>query len=109
MSTSPDVVMTMQRVRREHIRWYLMVALNVSRPAGAATVVLLSVIQANYPDATEHEIRRELDYLLNRKLIEIDKRPDGRWHCELNRLGVDLVEYTIPCEPGIARPACMHG
>lgn len=103
MST-PDVAMTMQRVRREHIRWYLLVALNVSRPAGCGTTVLVSVMQANYPDATEHEIRRELDYLLDRQLITIDKRPDGRWHCELNRLGVDLVEYTIPCEPGIARP-----
>lgn len=103
-----EVALTMQRVRREHIRWYLLVALNVSRPAGASTVVLLSIIQANYADATELEIRRELDYLADRKLIEIDKRPDGRWHAELNRLGVDLVEYTIDCEPGIARPACLH-
>jgi len=105
-----EVILTMQRLRREQIRWYLLVALNVSRPAGAPTTVLLSVIQANYPDATEQEIRRELDYLGDRKLIEIEKAPDGhRWHCELNRLGVDLVEYTIDCEPGIARPKVMVG
>jgi hypothetical protein len=102
--TTPDMAITMARIRRENLRWYLLVALNVSRPAGCGTVVLLSVMQANYPDATEQEVRRELDYLLDRKLIEIDKKPDGRWHCELNRLGVDLVEYTIDCEPGIARP-----
>lgn len=105
MATTPDMAMQMARIRREHLRWYLLVALNVSRPAGCGTVVLLSVMQANYPDATEQEVRRELDYLHDRKLVEIDKKPDGRWHAELNRLGVDLVEYTIDCEPGIARPS----
>ena len=105
MSGSPDVAQTMSRVRREHIRWYLLVTLDVARPAGATTSMLLSVIQATYSDATEHEVRRELDYLLDRQLIDIDKRPDGRWICELNRLGVDLVEYSIDCQPGIARPA----
>ena len=103
--TTPDMAIQMARIRREHLRWYLLVALNVSRPAGCGTVVLLSVMQANYPDATEQEVRRELDYLHDRKLVEIDKKPDGRWHAELNRLGVDLVEYTIDCEPGIARPS----
>lgn len=104
-----DIALTMQRVRREQTRWYLLLALNVSRPAGATSAVLLSIIHANYPDATESEIRRELDYLGARKLIDIDKRPDGRWHSDLNRLGVDLVECTVACEPGIARPACLGG
>lgn len=107
--SSTELAITMQRVRRENIRWYLLLSLNVCRPAGTGTPVLLSVMQANYPDATEHEIHRELDYLADRKLIEIEKRPDGRWHAELNRLGVDMVEYTITCEPGIGRPACLHG
>ena len=39
--THPDIALTMQRLRRESIRWYLLVALNVSRPAGAGTAVLL--------------------------------------------------------------------
>ena len=29
----------------------------------------------------------------------------GPWHAELTRYGVDVAEYTIDCEPGIARPA----
>lgn len=101
---STDMAATMAKTRRESIRWYLLVALNVARPAGAPVPMLLSVIQATYADATEHEVRRELDYLGDRKLIEVDKKPDGRWLCELNRLGVDFVEYTIDAEPGIARP-----
>lgn len=104
MSSMTEMATVMARQRREQIRWYLLLALNVARPAGAQVPMLLAVIQANYADATEHEVRRELDYLGDRKLIEVDKRPTGQWHCELNRLGVDFVEYTVAAEPGIARP-----
>lgn len=104
-----DLAANMARIRREQIRWYLLVALNVSRPVGAPTQVLLSVVQSIYADATEHEIRLALDYLADRKLVEIYKSPTDRWHCELNRLGVDIVEYTVPVEAGIARPMYAAG
>jgi len=33
------------------------------------------------------------------------KRHEGApWTAELTRHGVDVVEYTVECEPGIARP-----
>lgn len=101
---SAEMVQTMARLRRDSIRWYLLVALNVSRPAGAGTQILLSVIQATYTDATEHEVRRELDYLEERKLVAIQKDPLNRWTCELTRYGIDIAEYTVDCGPGIARP-----
>jgi len=46
-----------------------------------------------------------MDYLHDRELIKLDKQPSGRWHAELSRFGVDVAEYTVSCEPGIARPA----
>ena len=49
-------------------------------------------------------IRRDLDYLADRRLIELVKQPSGAWFADLSRLGVDIVEYTIDCQPGIARP-----
>lgn len=104
-----DMAASMARIRREQIRWYLIVALNVARPAGAASEVLLSVVQATYPDATELEIRRELDYLGDRLLVTVEKDPRNHWHAELTRVGVDLAEYTIACEPGIARPKHLVG
>ena len=48
---------------------------------------------------------RELDYLADRDLLEVRKEPGGRWHAELARYGVDVVEYTVDCDPGIGRPA----
>ena len=36
--------------------------------------------------------------------LPLFETPQGRWFADLTRIGVDLAEYTIPCEPGIARP-----
>jgi hypothetical protein len=91
--------------RREQLRWILLLALNHARPIGAQEAVLLGTAQGIYPDATPLEVRRELDYLEGRKLVEIERTPSGPWRAELIRYGVDIVEYTIDCEPGIARPA----
>lgn len=93
-----------QRIRRESIRWLILLTLNNARPVGAFEGPVLSVAQSEYPDATPLEIRRELDYLHGRKLVELSKHPAGRWFAELTRYGVDIAEYTIDCEPGIARP-----
>lgn len=93
------------RVRREDLRWQLLLTLNNARPLGTFEEVLLSVARAVYPDATHIEIRRELDYLEHRALVRIDRRPDGRWHADLTREGIDIAEYTSDCQPGIARPA----
>jgi hypothetical protein len=96
------------KIRRETIRWQILLTLNNARPIGAFEKLVLSVIQSEYPDATQNEVRRELDYLHDRRLVTIDKRPDGRWFCELARYGVDVVEYTVPVDPGIARPEKYH-
>ncbi len=92
------------RVRREHMRWTLILTLNNARPVGCYDSVALATVQGVYPDATDVEVRRELDYMEGRRLVDLDKRPDGRWVAKLTRYGVDLAEYTIDCEPGIARP-----
>lgn len=94
------------RPRHEQVRWVLLLTLNNARPRGAAGDVLLRVVQgALYPDATLLEIRRELDYLEDRRLVEIERSPQGPWLAQLTRHGVDIAEYTIDCGPGIARPA----
>jgi hypothetical protein len=94
----------LSKIRRETIRWQIILTLNNARPVGAFERMVLSVIQAEYPDSTQNEVRRELDYLASRNLVELKKRPDGRWFAELSRYGVDVAEYTVDVEPGIARP-----
>lgn len=97
-------VIDYQKSRREIIRWVLLRALDHARPEGTNEVVLLMTIQGLYPDATQREIRRELDYLDDRRLIEIEARHTGTWRADLCGAGVDVVEYAVECGPGIARP-----
>lgn len=93
------------RLRREAMRWLILLTLNNARPVGAFESLVLSVAQSEYPDATPLELRRELDYVHGRGLVRLDKQPTGKWFAELTHQGVDTAEYTTACEPGIARPA----
>ena len=92
------------RIRREHLRWLVVLTLNNARPIGALEGPILAVAQSEYPDATPLELRRELDYLADRCLVELKKEPGGRWFADVTRYGVDIAEYTVDCQPGIARP-----
>ncbi|KAA6167185.1 hypothetical protein [Pseudomonas veronii] len=92
------------KVRRESLRWYIILTLNTSRPVDPHEAVVLSTIQGIFPDATSLELRRELDYLADRGLVTLNKQPSGVWVCGLTHYGVDIAEYTIPCNPGVARP-----
>lgn len=97
------------KIRREAMRWHLLSAINLARPQGMYTEGLLPIIQSVYPDSTHHEIRRELDYLEERELVKITRDPLDRWMVELTRWGVDVVEYTVECDPGVARPRITQG
>ncbi len=90
--------------RREFTRWVLLLGLYNAHPVGAWEEVLISTVQGIYPDATKNDVRRELDYLEDRKLTAIVKHPHGRWFAEINYHGIDVVEYTTDVHPGIARP-----
>ena len=93
-----------QKVRRETMRWIVLLTLSNAAPIGAYEELVLSTIQAMFPDATALEIRRTLDYLSDRELVKLVKEPAGRWFADLTRFGTDVVEYTIDVDPGIARP-----
>ncbi|MGO1072311.1 hypothetical protein [Lysobacter sp. CA199] len=93
-----------ERIRREYMRWLILLALNHARPYGTVESVLVATLQAVYQDATGLEVRQHLDYLSDRDLVDLDKRPSGTWAADLTSKGTDIAEYTIDCEPGIARP-----
>lgn len=91
--------------RREYLRWLLLLCLNAARPAGCSEVLALVSVRGALSDAQQKEVRDELDYLAKRDLIKLDKselRP--HWMAELTREGIDVVQYTVEVEPGIARP-----
>jgi hypothetical protein len=67
-------------------------------------MIIRTVVDPIIRGVTELEIRNQLDYLAERKLIKIEKNQPV-WFAKINRDGIDIVEYTVMCDPGIARPA----
>ena len=97
------------RARREFMRWLVLLAANINRPTHSTLRFLLQITQAEYPDATSMELRRELDYLESRDLLTIHTDPVGGVRVELSRDGIDVAEYTVDVEAGIARPPYVSG
>ncbi len=94
----------LRKAEREHVRWLILSALNSARPFGTTDEIVHSAIVAVPIPFTLMEIRRELDYLEEGALIEISGRDRPNWFAKLTRDGIDVVEYTVDCHPGIARP-----
>lgn len=90
--------------RSEFMRWILLLAMNINRPTHSTLRFLLQVVRGEYADATEMQVRRELDYLESRELAKVFTDTLGQVSADLTRHGIDIAEYTIPVEPGIARP-----
>jgi hypothetical protein len=95
---------SVSRARRESMRWYILRTLDVGRPSDVSGHLLTSVLRGEYQDVSEQEVKREVDYLDERGLVKLVEEPSGRWHATLTRDGIDVVEYTVVCDPGIARP-----
>jgi len=93
-----------EKHKRESLRWLILETLNSARPIGAGEGLILNVVNEIQGQVTHLELRRELDYLQDRELVCVTGKDSAVWHAELNRHGVDVVEYTVECDPGIARP-----
>ena len=96
---NPDIT----KARRESNRWSILQCLDSARPLGAGEGLILSAL-SSLTQMTQLELRRELDYLQDRELVLITGRDGPQWHGKLTRFGIDVVEYTVECHPGIARP-----
>ena len=94
----------LEKSRRETLRWLILLTLNAARPRDAGERMVHETIRQELPDTTARELRQQLDYLAERDLLHLEGRDKASWRAKLTRYGVDIAEYTIDCEPGIARP-----
>jgi hypothetical protein len=97
--TKPDL----DKARRETNRWLILQTLECARPLGAGEALLISAL-SDTVQITQKELRVELDYLRERQLLTLTGTDGPNWHAKLTRDGIDVVQYTVSCEPGIARP-----
>lgn len=103
LTALPPLAATQARARREQIRWLGLVHLDMARPQQMTDAALLAAVRAVYPDANQRELQRELDYLMERGLLAIVD-DSGIWRLKLTYQGIDIVQFTTPCPPGIGRP-----
>lgn len=94
----------LQAAQREEARWRIMRTLDAGRPSPVSETLILHVLNDNKLHLSPGELRRQLDYLEHRELLKVLDRESPVWSAELTRVGIDVVEYTCPCDPGIARP-----
>jgi hypothetical protein len=94
----------LERAQREQIRWRIMKVLDAGRPLPVSELVILQVLQDATLPISPNGLRRELDYLEDRKVAVLSGRNGPVWSAELTHHGVDIVEYTVDCFAGIARP-----
>lgn len=93
-----------EKARREETRWRILKVLDAGRPLSMPETLILRTLHDVSMPVTPHALRRELDYLEDRKLVTITGKDGPTWQAELTHYGVDIVEYTTECFPGIARP-----
>jgi hypothetical protein len=94
----------LQKHMREAARWRILRILDAGRPLPVSESTILLALNDAKLALTQQELRRELDYLDDRKLLRLSDQDSFIWSAELTHYGVDVVEYTIACLPGIARP-----
>lgn len=94
----------LEKAKREELRWMILRALYAAEPMGTSESIIKNAIEPVMLDVTLMEVRRQLDYLSERKLITVEHRDGPVWTAKIGRYGIDVVEYTIDCDPGIARP-----
>lgn len=93
-----------EKSRREGMRWYLLVAMHRGEPLGCGDTMLKTIMDDIYGDVSPVELHTQMSYLAKRKMIKLTKSPVGHWHGRCTALGVDIVDYTVDCRAGIARP-----
>jgi hypothetical protein len=94
----------LEQKNREEARWRILRVLDAGRPIGVSEKIVWRVLDDVRLPLGLTGVRRELDYLRNSGLIELEGEGSSEWYAKLRARGVDVVEYTIDAPPGVARP-----
>ena len=96
--------MNLEQKQREEARWRILRVLDAGRPIAVSETIVWRVLADIKLTITLNALRRELSYLRDRGLAEIEGEDNETWYARLTASGVDVVEYTAPAPAGIARP-----
>lgn len=86
--------------QRQELRCRILKVLDAQRPRAIADSILLRVLLEQHQQTTAEELKTELGYLAEKRLVW-DTTSDRTFMAALTAHGVDVVEGTTECPPGI--------
>ena len=99
----PDAI-DIEQKQREEARWRIMRVIDAGRPIAVSENIIWRVLADIKLALSINAIRRELSYLRDLGMIEIEGEGGETWFGKLTAHGVDVVEYNQGAPSGIARP-----
>jgi hypothetical protein len=101
-------VVELAQAQREVARWRVLQILHAGQPVGVNFAVIELALNDAKLKIGRDQLCAELDYLQEKSLLTIERGhyfDEDEVAARLTPVGVDVVEYTVECPPGIARPA----
>jgi hypothetical protein len=94
----------LEQKKREEARWRTLRVVDAGRPIAVSEQIIWRVLADIKLLLSLNGVRRELVYLRDLGLVEIENENGETWFARLTASGVDVVEYNFPAPAGIARP-----
>jgi DNA-binding transcriptional ArsR family regulator len=99
----PDGI-DLEQKQREEARWRMLRVVDAGRPIAVSEQIIWRVLADIKISLSLNTVRRELAYLRDLGLIELEGEGTETWFAKLTASGVDVVEYNFPSPAGVARP-----
>ena len=96
--------MDLEQKQREEARWRILRVLDAGRPIAVSENIVWRVLHDIRLPMSVNSVRREITYLRDLALLEIEGEGTEVWFAKLTAQGVDVVEYTLDAPAGVARP-----
>jgi hypothetical protein len=94
----------LEQKQREEARWRIMRVIDAGRPIAVAESIIWRVLVDIQLPFSLNAVRRELTYLRDLGILELQGEDSDTWSARLTAHGVDVVEYNGKAPAGIARP-----
>jgi len=99
----PDGI-DLEQKNREEARWRMLRVVDAGRPIAVSEQIIWRVLADIKLSLSLNSVRRELAYLRDLGLLELEGEDSETWFAKLTASGVDVVEYNFPSPAGVARP-----
>ncbi|MDB5107943.1 MAG: hypothetical protein JWM69_884 [Candidatus Binatus sp.] len=94
----------LEQKKREEARWRMLRVVDAGRPIAVSEQIIWRVLSDIKLSLSLNSVRRELTYLHDLGLCELEGQDADHWFAKLTASGVDVIEYTTKAPAGVARP-----